>query len=70
MFAEILITAGAVLALAAVICCMASSKVSRIEETEFPCYGCFWENHCNNKDGLKICVEGPDGWEDAPWEKV
>lgn len=54
----------------AVICCMGSSQVSRIEEAEFPCYGCFWENHCNHENELKLCTDGHNGWEDAPWEKV
>lgn len=70
MFLKIMIGAALVAAASAVACCMLSSRISRIEEAEFPCYGCFWESHCSNKDGLKLCEDGHNGWEDAPWEMV
>ncbi len=36
---------------------------------EIRCEGCFWEHHCNHQDGKKLCVDGTNGWEDAPWER-
>lgn len=48
--------------------CAASEEISRLEIEELKCSGCFWEEHCSHEDGLKLCVDGANGFEDAPWE--
>lgn len=63
-------TVIAILMAAALVAAVVRNQNAAQMSEEIRCEGCFWENHCNNKDGMKICVEGHNGWEDAPWEKV
>lgn len=37
------------------------------ENVESGCAGCFWEERCKYKDGVKLCEDGTNEWEDAPW---
>ena len=36
-------------------------------DTESGCAGCFWEERCNSEGGVKLCEDGTNEWEDAPW---
>lgn len=38
-----------------------------IENVESGCAGCFWEERCNSKGGVKLCEDDTNEWEDAPW---
>ena len=62
-------TVSAMLTAAALAAAVARNQNAAQMSEEIRCEGCFWEHHCNQPVGQKLCVEGHNGWEDAPWER-